>query len=190
MKYLVVLALLLQLAIPLKMILSQEIIRRDGVEIRLRCAPVDPADPFRGRYVAIAYDNKSVKGIQPKNEEHLINDVYRGNLCWAQFDKGENGEYKLIRLAKEPSSVGIWIKTRNARVWRHEKETLPISIELDQDRFYMNEKAAPAAEAAYNRRKWKDVYATLRVHNGNVVLVDLDCDGKPIAEAVKALAAE
>ena len=46
---------LVQLAVPLSMIVQKEIVHGEGTELRLRLQPVDPADPFRGRYLALRF---------------------------------------------------------------------------------------------------------------------------------------
>ncbi len=48
---------LLQLAAPASMIYSREHTLAKGEEFKFRTAPVDPYDAFRGRYVALSFDD-------------------------------------------------------------------------------------------------------------------------------------
>jgi hypothetical protein len=45
---------LVQLAVPASMIARRELTLHYGQQYRFQTAPVDPSDPFRGRYVALA----------------------------------------------------------------------------------------------------------------------------------------
>jgi uncharacterized membrane-anchored protein len=46
----------LQLGVPAAMVLREEATLRGGAELRFRAGPVDPVDPFRGRYVALSLE--------------------------------------------------------------------------------------------------------------------------------------
>src|SRR5438067_7585866 len=45
-----------QLVVPVKMILGKETIISTGKEYKFRTAPVDPYDPFRGKYITLNFD--------------------------------------------------------------------------------------------------------------------------------------
>jgi uncharacterized membrane-anchored protein len=47
---------ILQLAVPASMVIKQETILSQGTEFRFRLAPVDPGDPFRGRYLRLSFE--------------------------------------------------------------------------------------------------------------------------------------
>ena len=59
---LLVLVCAVQLAVPVAMIARREIALRQGESFRFRCAPVDPVDPFRGRYVDLQFDEQQYGG--------------------------------------------------------------------------------------------------------------------------------
>ena len=50
-----------QLAIPAWMLVSRERVLAEGEPHRFECAPVDPVDVFRGRYVALGFTENPVK---------------------------------------------------------------------------------------------------------------------------------
>jgi len=56
---------IVQLAVPLSMINQREMTLRDGILYKFRAAPVDPADAFRGRYVALRIEDENI--VVPTN---------------------------------------------------------------------------------------------------------------------------
>jgi hypothetical protein len=64
-----------------------------------------------------------------------------------------------------------------------------VYLEIPFNRYYMDEKLAPAAEAAYREhstREVQDVYVTVRVKDGNAALEELYIEGIPIREFLRA----
>jgi len=63
-----------------------------------------------------------------------------------------------------------------------------VYVQFPFDRYYMDEHAAPAAEAAYrehSRGEVRDVYVTVRVKDGNAVVEELFIAGMPIREFLR-----
>ncbi len=52
-----ILVALAQLYVPTKMILNRENVLANGTDFKFRTAPIDPNDPFRGKYVNLQYEN-------------------------------------------------------------------------------------------------------------------------------------
>ena len=50
-----------QLFTPTKMILDQEAVLKKGIAYKFKTQPVDPSDPFRGKYITLSYDISSFK---------------------------------------------------------------------------------------------------------------------------------
>ena len=82
---------ILQLAIPIQTIFCYQKILRHGEMLKLRTRPVDPGDVFRGRYVALAFD-----------EDHLNTDNQNqwepGQKAYAILEKDGEGFAKVNRL--------------------------------------------------------------------------------------------
>ncbi|MGH8446703.1 MAG: GDYXXLXY domain-containing protein, partial [Solimonas sp.] len=57
---LLALACLLQWAVPATLAVQSEMTLRSGARYYFRTAPVDPADAFRGRYVALNFEGLRV----------------------------------------------------------------------------------------------------------------------------------
>ncbi len=56
----IIVAILIQLSIPLSMLFKREMIVSTAPRVWLNVGPVDPIDPFRGEYVTLSYDAENV----------------------------------------------------------------------------------------------------------------------------------
>jgi len=61
---------LAQLLVPIRMIWERESAIHKGEVLHLKTAPVDPADPFRGRYVRLNFEADHLK---VRSQEHQLN---------------------------------------------------------------------------------------------------------------------
>ena len=55
---------LVQWLVPFTMMTGQEVVLKRGQEIKIRCQPIDPYDPFRGRYVRVRLDLSLPENLQ------------------------------------------------------------------------------------------------------------------------------
>ena len=90
-----ILVALVQLYVPSKMILHREEILDTGKEYKFKTAPIDPTDPFRGKYITLRYDENMVE-IQ--NEKDWV----RGETIYVFLAKDSDGFAKI----KSGSSPG------------------------------------------------------------------------------------
>jgi uncharacterized membrane-anchored protein len=154
---------LIQLAVPMSMISKREATLKQGRQYKFKTAPVDPYDAFRGRFVALRMGQDRVAIESGSRFE-------RGQAVYILLEEDEQGFASLTSPTLEKPDEG-YIK---ARV-RYTSGT-NLYLNLPFDRYYMNEKDAPAAEAAYrkhSRRKEHDAYITVRVKSGFAVLEHL-----------------
>ena len=167
-----------QLAVPAWMIVKREITLKEGAQFKFRTQPVDPADAFRGRYVWLRLEPDSVKVPETSKWEH-------GQRAYAVLSIDTNGFAKVTRLdrawpADEPAIA--------VRIGWNDSRSNILHFTWPLDRYYMEEKKAPAAEKAYrnnSNRKNRNCYVTVRVRGGNAVLEELFIDGKPVREYLK-----
>jgi len=165
-----------QLAVPASMIVKRERALRDGAVFRFRTRPVDPYDAFRGRYVALDFDQSRVRCPGSPS-------FRRGQRLYATLEEGADGFARITALKQRRPKDGPYIVVRGRSSSGDE-----VWIRLPFDRFYMNEELAPEAERAYQRhsgREKHDACAVVHVRNGFAVLADLQIDGLPIAEYVR-----
>ena len=167
---------IVQLAVPLSMINQREMALRDGVLYKFRTAPVDPADAFRGRYVALRIEDENV-AVQ-------TNSCFtRGQKVFAVLENDTNGFARVTSLsADRPAGNAAVPVTINYAYGTN------AHIQVPFDRYYLSESAAPRAESAYrshSRRGNRSTYVTVRVLDGFAVLEELYIDDVPIKDFLK-----
>lgn len=171
------LAVFAQLAVPAWMIAERERVLRHGEVFKFRTAPVDPYDAFRGRYVALRFEESSVPAMPG------LEIVGGMRLCVA-VTNGADGFARYGAATREPPATGAWIRVK---AWYSTRDR--IQLQPPTDRFYMNEDDAPDAEAAYrdsSRVSNRTAYAQMRVLGGNAAIEDLYVGGTSIREFVRA----
>ena len=58
---------LAQLFVPAQMIYNQEDILDTGKLVKFQCEPIDPNDPFRGKYITLNFKENRIKVKNFKN---------------------------------------------------------------------------------------------------------------------------
>lgn len=167
---------IVQLSVPFKMIYDSEITEKNGTIYRFKTAPIDPIDPFRGKYVALNYELNS---FTTKDTTWAA-----GQEIYLLLDTDKNGFAKIKSISrKNPGNDADYINTTVSGNYNGK-----LRFDLPFDVFYMEEGKALEAEtgyAEYNRRRdAKPAYALVAVLNGNAVLKDVIVDDIPIREYV------
>ncbi len=182
----------LQLLIPVSMILKHEKVMRDGSLYRFKTRPIDPVDPFQGRYVQLGFENDYIvaptNAIEPARNERVY--VTLGTdpagLCkmtgWSR-SKPEQGNYLKLKY---------WGKKYNWSAKDDNQRYSGLQFKLPFDRFYMEESKAPRAERLVRNRRinrsdentnlFINCWANVRVLNGAGLIEDVLVDGTPIGE--------
>ncbi|PLX85580.1 MAG: hypothetical protein C0617_03530 [Desulfuromonas sp.] len=163
----------LQLLVPASMIYQRETTLTHGVPYRFKTAPVDPYDPFRGRFVRLNVEagNASVEaGAEFK----------KGQWAYVLLGKDEQGFAMLKRAHREPPAAGDYLrlKVRSA-------SGKTVRLKMPFDRFYAEESIAPEIERAYrrsSRRGRQDAFVMVRVKDGRGVIEELYIEDLPILE--------
>ncbi len=170
---------ILQLSVPLSMIWQNEDVLLSGKEFKFKTAPIDPNDPFRGKYIILDYDNNIIK--IPK--EH---DWKRGEAIYVSLIENKDGFVAAKTISREkPSTDTDFVKAKVGFINYTKSE---LSIDYPFDRFYMEESKAQDAEITYweaQRDTTKTAYALVNIKNGDAVLKDVLIDGVPIRELVE-----
>ena len=167
------LAIACQLAAPASMILKRERVLAHGQAFKFRTAPVDPYDAFRGRYVALGFDQRSI--AVPHGH-----DFARGQTVHAVLVEDAEGFATLAGLRRDRPDAEPYLTTRIQYVGGNQ-----VHLRLPFDRFYMDENEAPAAEQAYRQnsaRSNRNAYIQVRIEKGFGVIEDLYVDDAPIRE--------
>lgn len=174
------------LGIPVSAIWSHYQTLEKGEVVKFRLRPVDPYDPFRGRYVALRLQNDRVPAADSENQsiEH------RGN-AYLSFSTDADGFAQPIELHKTRPSGTSFLKVHNVRDVGENEYTYQLPFE----RYYLNEEDAQLAEdiareslrvqrLASESEKLPS-YLVLRVLKGNAAIETLMIDDIPVEERIR-----
>ena len=167
---------LLQLAVPAGMIFGREQILRHGEPFRFRTAPVDPYDPFRGRYVTLVLE--SARAPRPADVE-----LHCRQKVFALLAVDQEGFAYCSGIVSERPSSGAYLVARIASL---DKEQ--VRLQLPFDRYYAEEDLAPEIERAYlahSRRDKPEAFIAVRVRQGRGVLEELYIEDLPVGEYLR-----
>lgn len=176
--------ILVQLAIPFAMIQGKEKILREGERFRFKTQPIDPADPFQGRYVRLNFEENFI----PSPEERKSELRYKEPI-YALIEVDQDGFAHFTGWSKNVPENGAFLKSR--RLWeKYSRETDTAQrhyegffIKLPFDRFYMDETKAPRAEnMVRDATRTTNCWAEVRILEGKAVLEDVMVGGQSIRE--------
>jgi len=175
-----ILVALAQIYVPIRMILDKENVLANGTEYKFKTAPVDPVDPFRGKYITLNYEGNTVE-IQ--NEK----DWMIGERIYVSLMADNEGFAQITSVSKEkPKDNQDYIKAKVDFVTDDGSNKLTIFYPFD--RYYMEETKALKAEQTYIQAQIDTnqiTYALIRIKDGDAVLKDVLIDGISIKEIVK-----
>ncbi len=170
---------LAQLFIPAKMILGQEDILDTGKAYKFKTQPVDPNDPFRGKYITLRYDINSTESIDTlwSRKQNAYVYIKKDNLGFAE----------LYKVSREP--LDIENDYVIAEVNWYNKKTKELTFNLPFNRFYMEETKAKPAEDAYRNAQRdslpNNIYGLVYIKDGEAVLDDVIINDVSIAKYVE-----
>lgn len=171
-----------QLFVPAQMIYNQEDIINTGKIVKFQCEPIDPNDPFRGKYITL---NFKESGIKVKN----LKDWNRNETVFAKITTSQEGFAKIKSISKtEPTDNSIYLKLKINYIADYNNENT-IYLDFPFNRFYMNENKAKNAEKVYAESTMdttKIAYALVAAKNGEAVIKDVLIDNISIKELAKA----
>ena len=174
-----ILVALVQIYVPAKIILDRAIVLNSGKEFKFKTAPIDPSDPFRGKYIDLNFNDNTI-GIQ--NKENWA----RGETVFVLLTTDNNGFAKIRSVSKvKPLDNQDFLK---AKIDYITYDAPKLVIEYPFERFYMEESKAYDAELTYNRvlpDTTQVAYALVNIKNGESVLKDVMINGISIVEIVK-----
>ncbi|MEO6133061.1 MAG: GDYXXLXY domain-containing protein [Saprospiraceae bacterium] len=176
-----ILMVLLQLYIPGRMISRKESILSGGKDFRFKTAPIDPTDPFRGKYITLSFNANST---QVANAEEWN----QGDPIFVMLGEDEKGFVKINSIITErPADTEDYVK---ASIRYIIADTISyVTVEYPFSRFYMDEFKAEDAQNVYGEAAMDTnqvAYAIVSIKNGDAVIKDVMIDNVPIKDVVKA----
>lgn len=169
-----------QWVVPGKMIYDSESVVANGTVYKFKTQPIDPSDPFRGKYVTLSFnaDRIEVKSGDP---------WYDGEEAYVTFTTDSAGFAVPATISRTPPASAPYLHTK---VLYPDFKEGSVSFELPFDRFYLEESKASEAEKAYweaQRDSTQIAYGVVRIGAGNAVLTDVMINDRSIVEVVKAM---
>lgn len=166
-----------QWLIPGKTIWDHEQVLRQGEQFKFLTLPVDPNDPFRGKYVTLRFSRVAL-------DSTILSSAYKYVYCTLIVDDEGFASVDEVLLEVPPDNQAYFkteISNRKAIFLSRRNTRLVYPFE----RFFMEEHKAPRAEERYReaiRDSSKITYALVRIKNGTTVLEDVLIDGHSIRE--------
>lgn len=170
---LLVIVFLIQIAVAFSLIVKREITLAKGTEYKFKTALVDPADPFRGRYVALGFEDTN---LEVKNSEKFFEESYSRNL-YVVLKKDSNGFAVYDHVTFEKPKNLDYIKVEH---W-YPEEGNKINFTLPFDRYYVKEKFAKTSEELYAKYVEKS-YLTVKLRDGFFVADQLYINDKKLED--------
>lgn len=174
----------IQLFAPIKMIIDKEKVLNSGIPYKFRTAPIDPSDPFRGKYIILSFD---------ENKFNVNGDAYwaSGENIYVLITNDSLGFAKIAAVSKERPIQGIdYIKATVSYASTYDS-IQELTIAYPFDRFYMEESKAYDAERVY----WESsirrdttsrvAYALVSIKDGESAIKNVFIDDVPIKEIVE-----
>lgn len=175
-----ILLVLAQWFVPGQMIWNKEKVLDKGIPFKFESAPVDPADPFRGRYVVLNFKETS---YQMKDSTSWI----FGSRVFVSFINDKKGFAKIQSVsASRPAAKGYIEATVNYVT--RENDTTTVFINYPVNNFYMEEYKAPQAESIYRESvidSSQRTYALVNILDGDAVIKDVLINDSSIHEVIR-----
>ena len=194
----VAVALVAQVAAISWLIWRYERVVSQGTEVRFACQAYDPYDPLRGRYLRTRVSEDCTNMAFQVCE---TNRYQFHNKLFARLEpNGTNGLWRVAEVALEPGEEGLWVRPKSSSIdyrigwsvrgkdekWEafNKRQTTSglKAVVTFPDQLFINEKLAPEAEKVLRKHTGKSAVAVYRVLNGEMVITDIEIDGKPIVQ--------
>ncbi|XMO87387.1 GDYXXLXY domain-containing protein [Algibacter sp. AS12] len=156
-----------QLFVPAQMIFNKESIIKSGVAYKFKTQPVDPSDPFRGKYIILNYELNAFVTNDSVWERHDKVYVYLETDSLG-FAKVNDISKRPLKLAKDHIIADVnWYNSNDKK----------LNFNLPFNRYYMEETKAYDAEVAVRQNERDSLpnttYALVYVKDGEAVLNDV-----------------
>jgi hypothetical protein len=128
-------------------------------------------DAFRGRYVALEFEAEIQQVSPPPNSQY-------GRTVFVTLRSDAEGFAAIDQVLPSPPEGTDFI----------EAQLQGTTVSLPFDKYWVTERDAPAAEAAYRAQSTRDkrnAFVTVRVFQGDAALEQLYLDGLPLGEYLR-----
>jgi uncharacterized membrane-anchored protein len=173
---------LAQWMVPGKMIYDSEEIIAGGSVYKFKTEPIDPSDPFRGKYITLRFEADHI-------EFEDSTDWQSGEEIFVTFTMDSLGFAKAENVYRsEP--VGVPHLHTTVSYVNNYSDDHRIVFNLPFDRYYLEESKASQAEQLYWKAQQDSAqvaYGLVRIGLGQAVLTDVMINERPIVEIIDEL---
>nr|WP_321235973.1 GDYXXLXY domain-containing protein [uncultured Psychroserpens sp.] len=167
-----------QIAVPAQMIFNRESILNSGMAYKFKTEPVDPTDPFKGKYIILNYELDHIKMTN--------NNWQRNQEIYVSITNDSLGFAKATSVSIEQPELGSFVSAKVE--WYSERDSI-LRFTLPFNEFYMDEYKAYDAEVAHRDAQRdslpNNTYALVYVKEGEAVLDNVFINDIPIAKFVE-----
>ena len=173
---------IIQWIIPGKIIQAKEKILSHGKVFRFRTEPIDPSNPFVGKYIQLRF--KEDEFPMPVSEKQMD----PGSEIFVMLQNDKEGYAKITGIVTEQPAPGVdFVKARVGYASYEKANSYTIHIKYPFEQFYMDEYKAPNAETEYrkaNMDSTQRIYAAVSILKGDAVIREVMINDKPIVEVI------
>ena len=162
-----------QLAAPLYVAWHGENVLTTGQRFFWTTAPLDPYDPFQGRYIDLQFTPTAGPVLTPEKFTY-------GQTAYAIIGQDSEGRAVIRGISSRPPTITNYVKVKINYV-----DNGIANVQLPFTRYYLPEEAAPAAESAYRENVGSKAVAAVRIKDGYAVVEELFIDGQPLADYLR-----
>ena len=174
------LMVIVQWLVPGQMIWKKEKVLAEGVTYKFQSAPIDPNDPFRGKYIVLNFKENSLTVKKETSFDY-------GEKVYVTFSVNKEGFAFINSVGKTKPAKKDFLETAINYV-SDEKDSTTIFINYPFEKFYMDEYKAPRAEAIYRERNIDEsqkAYALVSLLNGDAVIKDVFINDTSIHQIIR-----
>ena len=172
---------LVQLYVPTRMVLNSEKVIRQGNVYKFKTRPVDPNDPFRGKYMVLRFEADDYEvGAEIEWD--------RGEEAFVHLGTDEAGFARILDVTREIPSAGVDYVQVGVAYVHQTSSGKRLGVNYPFDRFYMEEFKAPLVDSLFrvlSADPEKNVYALVNIKEGKAVLTELMVDEMAITDMVE-----
>jgi uncharacterized membrane-anchored protein len=164
--------------VPGVMIAEQEAVLSDGKTFHFKTEPIDPSDPFRGKYITLDFEDARFRDTGGRSWES-------GQDVFVVIDEDDEGFAKVVDVVHSEPATEPFFEAEVAYI-----DGDYVQIQFPFDRFYVEESKASEAERLYweaSRDTTQVAYAVVNIREGKAALRDVMINDRSIVDIVKEL---
>jgi uncharacterized membrane-anchored protein len=175
-----IIMVLAQWAVPAKMIMQKDLVLKEGIKYKFLVQPIDPNDPFRGKFVVLSFRDNYFR--VPVRKEALNNN----DKIFVTFQPDKEGYARISDISGTRPDRKDYLQTE---IWyiSQEKDSISIFVDYPFNKFYMEEYKAPETERVVNERlpdSAQKVYALVSILKGDAVINDVFINDSSIQQVL------